>query len=205
MTLPKIELAIGSPGWDWSASVEGLLGALIGGLFALVATLIAAALSDRQAKRHRRAVVIGGVRAIWAEMKVNFERYENELANTLRNLADDDYLTINWPLQSEYFSVYAASAGLLGELDDDVLAFDIVKTVTTAKGLIDSLRLNLEFVEALAEMKSRARAGQGGVDLELLIVDREAQLVGYAASIKNIDPILTEAMANLGPRINALS
>lgn len=202
--MPDIEVAIGPPSWDWSASVEGLVGALIGGLFALIATMLAAHFSERQAKRQRRAVVVGGVKALWAEMQVNFSRYEEELAGQIRALTPNEYLAVNWPLKSDYFAVYAANAGLLGELSDDALAFQIVQTVTAAKGLVDSLRLNLEMMEALAPLLARARAGERGADLDLLIQERETQLINYGQTLKGIDPILTGGMTRLTPRIAAL-
>lgn len=133
-----VDLATDASSWEWSAWDAGLTGALIGGFFALGATLLAAHFSKRHAAAARRAVVVGGVKAIGAELAVNYRRYEQQLAPTVRRLGPNEYLTINWPLQSEYFGVYAANAGLLGELADDALAEELIETITAGKGLVDS-------------------------------------------------------------------
>lgn len=195
-----IDISIGGAGFDWSA----LLSNGIGAIAALTGVSLTAHFSKKHARAARRAIVVGGVKALWAEMTVNFTRYEAMLADTVRTLESDHYLTVNWPIHSDYFSVYAANAGLLGELGDDKLAADIIEVVTAAKGLVDSLRLNLEMVEALDEMRRRANTGEGGLDLKAKIDVLETNLVTYAAGIKSIDVRLTAAMKSMAPQISAL-
>lgn len=195
-----IDIAFDGTGFDWSA----LLSNLIGASAALAGVILAAHFSKKHAQAARRVIVVGGVKALWAEMTVNFARYEEVLAETVRTLEHDHFLTVNWPIHSDYFSVYAANAGLLGELDDDELAADIIEAVTAAKGLVDSLRLNLQMVETLEAMRARANIGEGGVDLESQIEAQETHLVTYAAGIQSIDARLTVAMKAMAPRIAAL-
>ena len=195
-----IDISFDGTGFDWSALLSNGIGAIV----ALAGVGLAAHFAKKHARAARRATVIGGVKALWAEMTVNFTRYEAMLAQTVRTLEADHYLTVNWPIHSEYFSVYAANAGLLGELGDDKLAADIIEAVTAAKGLVDSLRLNLEMVEELAAMRGRANTGAGGLDLEAEIEAHETQLVTFAAGIKTIDGRLTAAMKEMAPRIAAL-
>jgi hypothetical protein len=195
-----IDISFSGASFDWSA----LLSNGIGAIAALAGVALTAHFAKNDARAARRAIVVGGVKALWAEMTVNFTRYEAMLAEAVRTLETDHYLTVNWPIQSDYFSVYAANAGLLGELGDDRLAADIIEAVTAAKGLIDSLRLNLEMVQNLEVMRGRANAGEGGLDLEAQIEAQEAHLVTYAVGIKSIDARLTAAMRTMAPRIAAL-
>lgn len=188
---------------DWSAWGAGLIGALIGGFFALGATLLAAHFSKTQSAAARRAVVVGGVKAIGAELAVNFRRFEQQLAPTLRGLGANEYLAINWPIQSEYFGVYAANAGLLGELGDDALAEEIIETVTAGKGLVDSLRLNVQMVKELEAARVRGH-DVAGVPLAAELAAREQLLVAYAAGLRSIDVRLAAGVASLGPKISAL-
>ena len=190
--------------WDWPALIFGLLGALIGGISVLVATIMAAKYAEKQDMADRRMVVVGGVRAMWAEMTINYIRYEDALGHTIRNLGPDQFLTANWPLHSEYFAVYSANAALLGELNDDALAYEIIDTITAAKGLLDSLQLNLQMVQQQTHLKSLIKAQGTSSPLIPKATALEAVLVDYARGLQKLDARITHGILDISPRIKAL-
>lgn len=190
-------------GSDWSDLWQSLIGALVGGFFALLAVMVAAHFSKKQAREDRRAVVVGGVRALWQEMTVNFNRYEQILGPVIRGIGPDEVLTVNWPVHSDYFSVYAANAGLLGELEDDALAGEIIEIVAAAKGMIDSLRLNVTMIEELNEIQNQA-VDRGRAHQVAAAMRVKSRLVEYALGLKALDIRITEGMAKISPRVAAL-
>ncbi len=185
---------------DWSA----LFSTLVGAGAAVLGVFLGAVLERKRAAEARRAVVIGGVRALWAEMAVNMERYEGELAGRVRQLKDDDYLDINWPIHSDYFAAYAANAGLLGEVDDDQLAKDIIRTVTMAKGVVDSLRFNLELLHELKRVNDEGARTGWTSELEMRRLDLECQLALYGQNFVRMDELLSKAFSEISPRVAAL-
>lgn len=191
--------------WDWPAMIFGVIGALIGGFSVLWATMLAARYAEKQAVDDRRIVVVGGVRAMWAEITINYIRYDDVMGKAIRNLGPDEYLTANWPLHSEYFSVYSANAALLGELNDDALAYEIIDTITAAKGLLDSLQLNLQMVEQLNHLKNLIRAQGPHSTLIPKATKLETALVEYGRGLKLLDARITHGITEISPRIEALT
>jgi len=185
---------------DWSA----LLSTLVGAGSAVFGVVLGAGLERKHAAEARRAIVVGGIKALWAEMAVNMERYETELAGRVRQLEADGYLAVNWPIHSDYFAVYAANAGLLGEVNDDQLAKDIIKSVTIAKGMVDSLRLNLEILQELNRVNDEGARTNWTIGLEMKRSDLEDQLVAYGQNFIRLDKALSTAFSEITPRIAAL-
>jgi len=75
---------------DWSA----LFSTLVGAGAAVLGVVLGAVLGRKHAVEARRAVVIGGIRALWAEMAVNMERYDSlrfnlELLHELKRVNDE--------------------------------------------------------------------------------------------------------------------
>lgn len=182
---------------------SGLVGALVGGVFALLGVMLAAHFAKRHAEAARRKLVLGGVRAITAELAVNFARYEAMAAPAIRRVADGERMNFHWPITSEYFAVYAANAGLLGELDDDDLAKEIIEVVTAAKGLVDSLRLNVQMLgELVAVMARQTEPPDPGLAAEIAARDRN--LIAYAVGIRELDVRLSEGVASVTEKVAAL-
>jgi len=184
--------------------LAGLSGALIGGLFAILAAVFTTQATASLMKAQRRTVVVGGIKAIWAEMIVNFVSYEERVGYIVRGLKPDEYLTIQWSMQFEYFGVYATNAGFLGELGDDGLAGEIISVVSSAKGLVESVTLNSEKFREFSLLSEKSRRGEGGTELALAAVDLEVQLVEYAQIIKREDERISAAILRISPRIAAL-
>ena len=149
-------------------------------------------------------VVIGGVRSMWAEMTINYIRYEDVMGKAIRNLGPAEYLTANWPLHSEYFSVYSANAALLGELNDDALAYEIIDTITAAKGLLDSLQLNLHMVQQLNHLKSLIKLQGLHSPLIAKATKLEIALIEYGRGLKLLDARINKGINEISPRIEAL-
>lgn len=95
----QIDLTKADLGWDWSSVGSGLVGALVGGVFALLGVMLAAHFAKRHAEAVRRKLVLGGVRAITAELAVNFARYEAMAAPAIRRVADGERMNFHWPIR----------------------------------------------------------------------------------------------------------
>lgn len=183
---------------DWSA----LISTAVGAIAAIVGGVVAAEVEKKHAREARRATVVGGVKAIGAELSVNFTRYEERLAPSLRALRRGDIFNFTWPVQAEYFPVYAANASLLGELGNDQLAREIITAVAHAKGMVDSLRLNTDLVQKYElVVKSAESATEDGATE---ILQQRARLEEYAVALKGLDQLLTDTVTGLLPKIDAL-
>ena len=145
--------------------IVGLLGALIGAFIGFFASIIGALIGGRMTKKAaleaaekahnnnlilqeqaHRSSVEGRTQAIYDEINTLWERYMWGTGNALENLNDEEPITWYYPLTLNYFTIYEGNISLIGSLEDHELRKSIIISYTKAKSLIDSYRLNNEFV-----------------------------------------------------------
>lgn len=145
--------------------IVGLLGALIGAFIGFFASIIGALIGGRMTKRaaleaaekaHKNNIILQEhahkssverlKQAIYDEINTLWERYMWGTGNALENLNDDEPITWYYPLTQNYFTIYEGNISLIGSLEDHELRKSIIISYTKSKSLIDSYRLNNEFV-----------------------------------------------------------
>lgn len=171
-------------------------------LSALLGAGVGAYCSHLGTKASRRQIVVGGMKAIAAELEVNIASYNDEVAPHLREMEADDVFHFKWPVHGDYFPVYAANAALLGELKDEGLSREIITAVRNAKGMVDSIQFNALMVERYVDV----RDGTAGlsVDGAAEVLEMREQLVEYAQRLREGDLRLREGVSALLPKIRAL-
>ena len=145
--------------------IVGLLGALIGAFIGFFASIIGALIGGRMTKKaaleaaekaHNNNIILQEQahksaverlkQAIYDEINTIWERSMWGTGNALENLNDDEPITWYYPLTRNYFTIYEGNISLIGSLEDHELRKSIIISYTKAKSLIDSYRLNNEFV-----------------------------------------------------------
>lgn len=174
---------------DLSELFSGLIGSVVGGLFALAGTWWGGGIQRRQtrkaAEEAERQLITGCLGAIEAELRVNFERYSLRLRPALAEVPDGGFFNLVWPISHDYFTVYQANAPYIGRIQDAELRTLIVRTYTLTKGMLDSLQMNSEMARRLEQYQ---------VDPNLTQEERGAKsqaiyggLVEYATALKTSD------------------
>lgn len=122
------------------------VGALVGSVLTLVATLISHYLQCSNQKKKENALIHGFLQSIHAEIETLWDVYQDGMGNHIEVLEDGQPLNYYYPITQEYFAVYATNAILIGKVKDHDLRKNIISTYTKAKGLIDSYRMNNDLV-----------------------------------------------------------
>jgi len=131
--------------WDslWSSG----LGALVGSAIALGATYLAHGLQAKQRSADNSELLQGVLQAIHDEVETLWATYQENMGLRLEALDDGQPLHGFWPVTHDYFPIYTSNSHLIGRIKDHELRKLIVSTYTLARGLIDSFRLNNDFVQ----------------------------------------------------------
>jgi hypothetical protein len=131
---------------DWNTLLSSGIGALIGSAL----TLIAAYFSHRwavskQAEKDAQ-MLMGVLQAVHDEIETLWDIYMDGIGHQLEALPNGQALNTYDPVTQEYFTVYNTNAFFIGRIRDNDLRKLIVSTYSKARGLIDSYRLNNDFV-----------------------------------------------------------
>jgi hypothetical protein len=119
---------------------SALFGAVVGGLFVLLAQMLANRAQRKRDRQTEREALIGTLRAIQAELLVLRADCLQPLSRRLKATVPGPFLTM--PVQENFFIVYESNAGALGRIGDPKLVAEIVRVYGQAKGLNDALNFN---------------------------------------------------------------
>lgn len=122
-------------------------GARIGGKFTLAALEEAHKRTILLQKENQELMVKRLLQAIYDEIETMWEMYKEKLGFQVDALKDGEPFNYYVPVMQDYFTVYNGNAILIGHIPDADLRKAIVTTYTKARGLIDSFRLNNDFVQ----------------------------------------------------------
>jgi len=132
---------------EWISVITGLAGAVIGGLCTLVGVKQQLAAGTAEQKRreanHHRTIL----QALHDELETVSEVYKTSIGIRIASLPQGQAFLYFWPVSSEYFAVYHSNAVFIGHIKDNDLRKSLIQTYTYAKALIDSFRLNNNFIE----------------------------------------------------------
>jgi hypothetical protein len=132
---------------ELSKFISVAIGAFVGSSL----TLLAAYLShcwqvSIQNKKDDKAIK-SLLQAIHDEIETLWELYMQGAGNKLEALEKNKPLNFYYPVTQDYFTVHTSNADSIGSINDNDLRKLIVTTYSTARGLIDSYRLNNDLVQ----------------------------------------------------------
>jgi hypothetical protein len=132
-------------------SIASLAGALIGGTIAgfcsIRAVKTAHEMGMKVQEKNQEKIIQGLLQAIHDEIETLYDMFRERAGNTIETLTDNQALLYYYPISHDYFTVYNGNSFLIGHIPSNDLRKAIVTTYTMAKGLVDSLRLNNEFIQ----------------------------------------------------------
>ena len=148
------------PHIDWNSWLSGLIGAVVGGVIAAVASIWSASRSTKKAFDYSRTLQNEAEReatrrfllAIRAEVETIWNGYQLEVGHLVEALKPGQGLNLVYKLRQQYFTVYDSNAQYLGHVEDDQLRVAIVRTYTLAKGLVDTHLVNNDLLALHKQM-----------------------------------------------------
>ena len=134
--------------WDsiWPALVGAIVGGALTGYFALRATDKAHRQQMDLQDDNRKKLINGFLQAVHDEVETLWESYQTGVGVQLEALSEGYALLMYYPVTQDYFTVYTTNGYLIGHVTDPDLRRLIVQVYSKARGLIDSYRMNNEFV-----------------------------------------------------------
>lgn len=130
-----------------STLVGALIGAWIGGKFTLTAVEKTHKRNIATQKANQERIINNFLQAIHDEVDTLWNNYNSMAGVTIGNLKDGDALTIYYPIPLDIFTIYNGNSSLIGSVQDSELRKAIITTYGNARSLIESHRLNNEFVQ----------------------------------------------------------
>jgi hypothetical protein len=150
---------MGETASDFAAS---LIGALVGGVLALIGVFIGYWLQRRRDRTEREEALRGFLQALLTELETCWNRASETSNPVIEQLPPGRPLETEMFIKTDFFTVYHNNSHSLGLVRDDELRALIVETVTTYKALVETLNVNTQYylnwletkhMEAVAEEK----------------------------------------------------
>lgn len=185
---------------DWVSFGSAISGAVIGGLvtgyFTHKATKDSFTNQLEQGDKNEERLIMGLLQAIHDEIESIFERYQDTMGVRLESLKDGEPVALYYPLVSDFFAVYNGNTFLIGRIRDHDLRKQIIKTYTLAKGIVDSFRLNNDFVAKL-DMANKIFEETGSDVHKNQLHAHYLALVDYAKTLKEAHLKLKQEVGTL--------
>jgi len=186
--------------YGWIAFGAAIGGAIVGGVITGYFTLRGVEKSHQNAielqQKKEQAIIQGLLQALHDEVETIWERYMEGVGFHLEALKENQPLIMYYPVVQDYFTVYNSNAFLIGHIDDNDLRKDIVFLYTTAKGLVDSYRLNNDLVQKFEYWNGLHLETQNEAHKNRAVA-QFAVLVEYAKTIKKQHDILKQKSSEL--------
>lgn len=165
--------------------IAAILGAVVAGVFTMFG-VTRAARAARIAERDRDRQEIANVRkALLAELLSMKDRYMDGIGNHLEEHPEGAAFDCIYPAYQRYFVIFEENARFIGKIPDDRERDLIVNGYTTAKGLLDSYKLNNSMVEKWNYARGLGPAVLG-VNSTPVAREIERLLCEYAPVLKDI-------------------
>ena len=169
--------AVAAQGPDLINLAVGLVGALMGAGATLVAVVLQQNAADRRRRVDEEERILGFLKAIEVEVEMIVARYEYAIGPRIRSAPEGEAINEILPPIGDYFTVYNASASLLGSVRNDEIRAAIVQFYTLARALVETIGLNSRIAGDLADAK-RANLADPDRDLAPVVEALRVQLNG---------------------------
>lgn len=185
---------------DWytfgSAISGAIIGGLIAGFFALRSTQKSFDNQRKHADENEEKLIKGVLQSIHDEIETIIDRYQETMGARIESLGKGEALSFYYPLVSDFFTVYNGNSFLIGRIPDNDLRKQIIKTYTLAKGIVDSFRMNNDFVSKWEFAEKLYAETKSDVHKEQAIA-HYASLIDYAETLKESHKSLKAEVATL--------
>lgn len=173
-----------------------LLSAFAGGSLTLLGTLFFYWLDQRKQKNREKELVHGLLQALHDEHETLWNTYNERVGVNIEALPPDQPFICYWGVFQEYFTVYNSNAFLIGKIANNDLRKSIIETTIKARGLIDSFRLNNDFVYKYEQAFLLAFQTNEDKHNQLVEIHRKT-LIKYAEKLKQGHQDQKERVQNL--------
>jgi hypothetical protein len=127
--------------------IASIIGAIIAGYFLLKATKEAHKNALEKQEIQQKHEIRNLLQAIHDEIIILWDTYMWGVGDDLEKLEDGKPFNVYYPLTQEYFTTYNNNSRLIGTIENGELRKEIVETYTMCRALVDSYRLNNDFVQ----------------------------------------------------------
>jgi hypothetical protein len=124
--------------------------------------------------------------AIHDEIESIWELYMREMGHHVESLEDNQPLKLYYPILHDYHTVYKTNASLIGQITDKKLRKAIVLTYTKARSLIDSLRLNNDYLQKYEYWYRLSIQNKKWTDFDSNVMSSIKSLTDYASLLKMV-------------------
>ena len=176
--------------------IIGLIGALLGGFFTLLGTLVAQFLENRREISKEKRELKGVLQAFHTELQTLWERYLSTAGQKVEDLSPGNPLLMYWPITQDYFTIYSTNARKIGEIEDPRLRKLLVTAYIRSRGLIDSFRMNNELNSKYEHFTALANSTRSQIDI--------ANQNAYLKALKDYSSTLKEQHNELKQTIELL-
>jgi hypothetical protein len=166
--------------------LASLLGALVGGLLALLGVALEHRLQRSREKKLEQKMVRGFLQAMLTELDTCWSRAKETVNPVLESLPHNKPFASEVFINTDFFTVYHNNSHMLGRVEDDDLRQMIVATCTRYKALVETYNVNTQFY-----LKWQETANDYYRDKTL----------GWAATLKHDHYKLKEQIEELLPRL----
>ena len=186
---------------NWSSLIPSIIGGLIAGTFAIVATWFTYRhnLTLNQIQQQRK--INGFLMAIRNEVEIAHDIYRRKAGNVIEKVADGKPCLTYFSVTEKYFIVYPNNTEIVGQVNDPDLCKAIIDVYNTANYVMDGLRVNNWYLDKRSEYgRQNLNHTDGGVRLNIKTV--EEHLVSYAPGLKQGNTVLNQKVDNLFAKID---
>lgn len=135
--------------------IPALCGAIIGGLFTLLGSKLAAELQAKEKEKHQDEIEYRFIQSIYTEIDATYQRY-SALSNSIKK--NTEILNSSMRIEEDYFTIYHNNAAYIGLIKNDELRSAIINFYIQAKGLIDSIRTNNHLLDEFEKASPQNQA-----------------------------------------------
>jgi len=172
--------------WLTAGSTQpALIGAFIGGGFALSGVVLTDWLNRRRARAHEAVINRRYVRAVRDELETVWKSYHDDIGTDVEALQPDHRLDFHYPIYEELLPVYHGNVSIILNLEDHELRKQIVVTCTSFMTLMDCFRVNNTMLVDCEEAEAKQRFGpDGDPKLAEEVARCQKRIAEYGATIR---------------------
>lgn len=170
---------------DIGSFLSATIGAVVGGAFTLGGVLWSARIEQNKAKLLAKQQMRSLLQSIHDEVEALWESYMSTIGAVVDCLETGKPIDSYWPVTQDYFVVFHENATRVAEIENANLRKLIISTYVSAKGLVDSYRLNNDSVQKCEQATWLFQRTKAEVD-QLRALAEMNSLIAYAGKLKEL-------------------